>query len=137
MTVAPKHYENITDASVSDYLNANMARLVLDSQRNLQGGFTEVPLEVQLQRNTASKLSFEVPWDGILYGFVRGKEALRQKLGLDLPIQSVTISDWNGKFALIFETKKADQTAAFRISEKEVLNLLENCRRPPEMERKK
>ena len=95
-----------------------------------------MPLEIQLQTKTAEKLSYHVPWDGVLDGFVRGREPLRQKLGLSLPIQSATISDWNEGFVLIFETADAAETAAFRISEQDVLNLLENCRRPPEIQAK-
>lgn len=135
MKVPPKHYENMRDASLSEYMNTDITRLVSESMRNIHAGITEVPLEVQLQPKTAAKLSFYVPWDGILYGFIRGKEALRKKLGFSLPLLSATISDWNGKFVLIFETEKPDQTAAFRISEKDVLYLLEHCRRPPETEK--
>lgn len=135
--MAPKHYNNMREASLSEYITVDAARLVPEPLRNTSGGYTEVPLEIQLQPKTAEKLSFSVPWDGVLDGYVRGKEMLRQKLGLTLPIQSVTISDWDEGFVLIFETAQVSQTAAFRISEKDVLYLLENCRRPPEIENKK
>ncbi len=134
--MAPKHYQNMKDAVLSDYITVDTARLVPESLRSVSAGYTEVPLTIQLQPKTVEKLSFCVPWDGVLDGFVRGKEQLRQKLGLTLPIQSITISDWDEGFALIFETASASQTAAFKINEKDVLYLLENCRRPPEIENK-
>ena len=134
--MAPKHYANMKDAPLSEYITVDTVRLVPESLRNISGGYTEIPLEIQLQSKTVEKLSFYVPWDGVLDGFVRDKELLRQKLGLTLPIQSVTISDWSEGFVLIFETANASQTAAFRINEQDVLYLLENCRRPPEIEMK-
>lgn len=135
--MAPKHYENIKDAPLSDYVTADTARLIPEQLHGVSGGYTEIPLEIQLQPQTVKKLSFSIPWDGVLSGFVRGKELLRQKLGLTLPIQSVTLSDWDEGFVLIFETANAGQTAAFRVSEQDVLKVLEHCRRPPEMEAKK
>ena len=135
--MAPKHYDNMRDAALSDYITPDTMRLIAESCRSISGGCSEIPLEIQLQPKTAEKLSYHVPWDGVLDGFVRGREPLRQKLGLSLPLQSATISDWNEGFVLIFETADAAETAAFRISEQDVLNLLENCRRPPEMEAKK
>lgn len=131
--MAPKHYGNMQDAPLLEYVTADQIRLVPEPLRNIHGGFTEVPLEVQLQPQTVKKLEFPVSWDGGLSGFVRGKEALRQKLGFTLPIQLVTISDWDEGFALIFETKSDNQTAAFRVKEQDVLNVLNHCRRPPEM----
>ena len=135
--MAPKHYENMKDAHLSEFITVETARLVTEALRNYSKGYTEIPLEIQLQWQTAEKLSYSVPWDGVLDGFIRGKEELRQKLGLTLPIQSVTISDWDEGFVLIFETANVSQTAAFRIGEEDVLYLLENCRRPPEMKTKK
>lgn len=135
--VAPKHYDNMREAPLSEYITVDTARLVPEPLRNISGGYSEIPLEIQLQSKTAEKLSFYVPWDGVLDGFIKGKEALRQKLGLTLPIQSATISDWDEGFVLIFETAQVSQTAAFKINEKDVLYLLENCRRPPEIENKK
>ena len=135
--MAPKHYESMKDALLSEYITVDTVRLVSEPLRSISGGYTEIPLEIQLQPKTVQKLSFSVPWDGVLDGYVRGKESLRQKLGLTLPIQSVTISDWDEGFVLIFGTANVSQTAAFRIGEEDVLYLLENCRRPPEMGRKK
>ncbi len=133
--MAPKHYETMQDAPLLEYVTADTVRLVPEPLRNIYGGYTEVPLEIQLQSQTVKKLDFSVSWDGVLNGFVRGKELLRKKLGFTLPIQLVTISDWDEGFALIFETKSANQTAAFRVKEQDVLNVLKNCRRPPEMEK--
>ena len=135
--MAPKHFDNIREAALSEYITVDTARLVPEPLRNISGGYTEIPLEIQLQSKTANKLSFVVPWDGVLDGFIRGKEALQQKLGLTLPIQSATISDWDEGFVLIFETAQPGQTAAFKIDEKDVLYLLNHCRRPPEMKEKK
>lgn len=89
--MAPKHYDNMREAPLSEYITVDTARLVPEPLRNISGGYSEIPLEIQLQSKTAEKLSFYVPWDGVLDGFIKGKEALRQKLGLTLPIQSATI----------------------------------------------
>lgn len=131
--MAPKHYDNMKDASLSEYITADTARLVTEPLRVISAGYSEIPLEIHLEPQTRKKLSFPVPWDGVLSGFVRGKEPLRQKLGFTLPLQSATLSDWDGGFVLIFETADADQTAAFRVTEQEVLDVLEHCRRPPDM----
>lgn len=131
--MAPKHYDNMQDASLSEYITADTARLVPEPLRGISAGYTEIPLEIQLRSQTRKKLSFPVAWDGVLSGFVRGKEQLRQKLGFTLPLQSVTLSDWDEGFVLIFETANADQTAAFRVREEDVLDMLEHCKRPPDM----
>ncbi len=131
--MAPKHYENMKEALLSELLTAELARLVPSSLRTLSGGYTEIPLEVRLRPETAEKLSYRIPWDGTLYGFVRGKEALRMRLGLPVPPESVTLSDRKGRFTLIFETEPAESTAAFSVSEAEVLALLEQCRRPADL----
>ena len=132
--MAPNHYENMRDASLYEYITPDIVRTISKEQRDIPGGVTEIPLEIQLKKKSMKKLSFNVPWDGILYGFVRGKEILREKTGLTFPIRSITISDWDGHFVLIFETENAHQVAAFYVKSDDVIYLLENCRRVPEQQ---
>ena len=130
--MAPKHYENMKDVSLFAYVTPDIVRTIPESQRDIPGGLTETPLEIHLKKKSAKRLSFHVPWDGILYGFIRGKDRFRAKAGLILPIKSATISDWDRQFVLILETEDANQTAAFSVKTDDVIYLLENCLRAPE-----
>lgn len=134
--MSPKHYANMRDVSLPDYITPNIVRTISESARKIRGGPSEIPLVIQLKKGTAERLSFPVPWDGMLYGFIRGKEALRVRAGLELPIRSATLSDWDGRFALILETEKLGQTAAFSVKNEDVIFLLENCLRAPEQKSK-
>ncbi len=129
--MAREHFDNTRDAALFDCLSIAGTRLVSRDLRHLPGGYSEAPLEVHLKPETAAKLSFEVPYGGVLYGFVHPREAIRQRLGLPSPITDVTISDWDGRFVLIFETQNEADALALNVSGADVLRLLESCRRPP------
>ena len=92
-----------------------------------------MPLVFHLKPETAKKLSFRVPWGGVVYGFINSAHALREKLGLGSNITDVAISDWDGRFMLIFETENETDSVAFNVEEKDVIKLLSECRRPTKM----
>ena len=70
-------------------------------------------------------------WDGIIYGFVRGKKEIMEKLS-GFEVKRITISDWDDKFQLLFEGEKETDEIPFFVTGEEVRGLLENCRRVPE-----
>lgn len=127
------HYNNIRNANLFDCLDISQVRIVPSNLRNLPAGYSEVPLVFHLSQETVKKLPFKVQWGGIIYGFINGAPALKKKLGLASAITDVTVSDWDTGFVLIFETLNEADSAAFNVSAKDVLTLLENCRRPPEI----
>lgn len=125
-----EHFKNIKDANLFDCLKIAQTRLVPTSLRHIHAGYSEVPLEFHLKPETVKKLSFKVPWGGIIYGFVRPKAQIKERLGLASDITTVTVSDWDGRFVLIFETVNEADAAAYNVSEKDVLKLLEECCKP-------
>jgi len=127
-----KHYENITKTALSDYITPDKFRTVMPPQWEINAGYSELPVAITLKKETAGKLSFDVPWDGMIYGFVRAKFQLQEKLGMkNVPI-SAAINDWDTGFVLVFEEKDPKETKAFEIESSEVIYLLENCTRVPE-----
>ncbi len=127
------HYENIKNANLFDCLDISQIRLVPSKLRNVPIGYSEVPLIFHLKSETVKKLSFEVPWGGVVYGFANSSQQTEQKLGLGSPITDITVSDWDGRFMLIFETENEADSIAFNVDEKDVIKLLNECRRPAEM----
>lgn len=127
------HYDNIKDANLFDCLSISQTRIVPSDLRNVPAGYSEVPLVFHLKPGTVKKLSFKVPWGGVVYGFINSAPALKEKLGLGSKITDVTISDWDGRFMLIFETKNEKDSVAYNIEGKDVIKLLNECRRPIEM----
>lgn len=125
-----ERFKNIKDVYLFDYLCIAQTRLVPTSLRNIHAGYSEAPLEFHLKPKTVKKLSFNVPWGGVLYGFVRPKAEIRKRVGLASDITCVTVSDWDGRFLLIFETANEADTVAYNVNEKDVLRLLEECCKP-------
>ena len=125
-----EHFRNIKDANLFDCLKITQTRLVPTSLRNIHAGCSEVPLEFHLKPQTIKKLSFKVPWGGVVYGFVRPKNEIKERMGLASDITFVTVSDWDGRFVLIFETVNEADAVAYNVSEKDVLTLLEECCKP-------
>lgn len=130
--MANEHYQNIKNCVLSDYLPAEIFRTILPDQREIIRGITELPVEIEFKRKNKRLLSFEVPWDGMVYGYVRGKEALCERLELGKDIKLISLTDWDDKFVLVFETGDDRDTRAFYVTTQEVVELLENCRRVPE-----
>lgn len=125
-----EHFKNIKDANLFDCLKLTQTRLVPTALRQVHAGYSEAPLEFHLKPETVKKLSFKVPWGGVVYGFVHPKAEIKERLGLASDITSITISDWDGRFVLIFETANEADAAAYNVSEKDVLKLLEECCKP-------
>ena len=130
--MASQHYENMKTARLFDCLEICRTRTVTSDVRDLPGGITEIPIEIRLKCNTAQRLSFTIPWDGILYGFVHPKSQIMQRLGAKKPLKKLTVADWDDTFVLIYETIDPKDTGAFYVSGDDVIKLLEECRRPPE-----
>ena len=127
------HYENIKNANLFDCLDISQIRLVPAKLRNVPIGYSEVPLIFHLKPETVKKLSFKVPWGGVVYGFANSSQRIEQKLGLGSRIIDITVSDWDGRFMLIFETENEADSIAFNVDRKDVIRLLNECRRPAEM----
>ncbi len=127
-----KHYENITKTALSDYITPDKFRTVMPPQWEINAGYTELPVAITLKKGTAEKLSFDVPWDGMIYGFVRGKFQIQEKLGMKNVPKSAAINDWETNFVLVFEDENPKETKAFEIDSSDVIYLLENCTRVPE-----
>lgn len=124
------HYRNTRDGNLFDYLSADRTRLISQKLRHLPCGVSEIPLEFHLKPESVKKLSFSVPWGGVIYGFTRPRAEFEQKLGVRSRITGATVSDWDGQFVLIFETADETESAAFRVSASDVWLLLEGARRP-------
>ena len=127
-----KHYENITKTALSEYITPDKFRTVMPPQWEFSAGYSELPVAITLKKKTAGMLSFDVPWDGMIYGFVRSKFDIQKKLGMVNMPKLVNIIDWEDKFVLVFEEKNPKEIKAFEITAKEVIELLENCTRTPE-----
>ena len=127
------HYDNIKNANLFDCLSISQTRIVPSNLRNVPAGYSEVPLVFHLKPETVKKLTFRVPWGGIIYGFVNSASRLREKLGFNSAITDITVSDWDGRFVLIFETENEADSAAFNVEEADVIKLLSECRKPAEM----
>lgn len=130
--MSSEHYKNIKKANLFDCLSIRRTRTIPPQLTYLPCGVSEIPLQFHLKNRTIKKLSFNVPWDGVLYGYVHPKSAIKEKLGIESEITSVTIADWDDSYALIFETVGDSEDKAFYVSGDDVITLLENCRRPPE-----
>lgn len=128
-----EHFKNMKNANLFDCLRIEQVRLVPTSLRNINAGFSEVPLEFHLKPETVKKLSFKVPWGGVVYGFVHPKTEIKERLGLKSDITCVTISDWDGRFVLIFETENEADAAAYNVSENDVLKLINECCKQTEL----
>lgn len=122
-------YNNAPQVKLADYIPADRFRTILAESRHMGGGITEIPAEIQISKEFARKLSFNVPWDGLLYGFVRRKRELEAEVmeGID----KIYIQDWDDRFLLLFENPERHEEKAFFVTCEEVIELLENCRRVP------
>lgn len=130
--MAKNRFKNASFCTLSDYVPSEKFRTVLPKQRSLSLGISEIPVDIHLGPNTVSKLSFPVPWDGDMFGCLRGKESLKKALKTNAQILSISLSDWDDKFLLIFNTEDVMETLAFYVTGEEVVSLLENCMRVPE-----
>ncbi len=124
-------YKNAAEVKLAEYIPAKLFRTILPEQRHFPCGISELPVEIQLKKEYAKTLSFEVPWDGTMYGFVRGKNDIALKLG-NTAIKHISIQDWDDRFLLLFEGEDKGDEIPFFVSPDDVRELLENCLRVPE-----
>jgi hypothetical protein len=125
-------YKNAEHITLSDYIPADKFRTVISEYRHIGGGYSEIPVEIHMKPEFVKTLSFKVDWDGVVYGHVRGKRDILEKLSEFSSIRLITISDWDGQFRVIFEGTEENKEKAFFVKPEEVRELLENCFRAPE-----
>ena len=97
-------------------------------------GISELPVQIELSDKTSKLLSYKVPWDGWLYGFVRANEVLKAINGRngENHIQMISLHDWEDQFLLVIETELTEMP--YFVASDEVVELLEGCLRPPVMD---
>ncbi|MBR5090476.1 MAG: hypothetical protein IK093_13690 [Ruminiclostridium sp.] len=127
--MAKEHYRDAAPCKLSEFVTPDRFRTVLYEQLHLPGGLTEIPVEIMLKKDTAKKLSFKVPRDGMLYGFARIRPTVKEKFGVENA--KLFINDWDDKFVMVFELDDKTEKA-FVITADEVVDLLENCIRVPQ-----
>ena len=130
--MAPKEYKNAERVSLFDFIEIARFRTVLHEQYDEPHGISEIPVEIEMKNKFAKTLSFHVPWDCLLYGFVRQNEklkAINQAEG-EKAIKLVSLHDWDKNFLMLIETKSGDK--AFFVESEDVKKLLEGCMRPRE-----
>lgn len=125
-------YKNSPTVGLAEYIPTKRFRTILPDQRHTPCGISELPVEIQLKKAFAKTLSFKVPWDGLLYGFVRGKKDIAEKIGDFAEIKHISLQDWESEFLLLFEGEDKGAEKAFFVSSNDVKELLENCLRVPE-----
>ena len=125
-------YKNAQSVSLCDYIPADRFRTILPEHRHMGGGISEIPVEINMKRSFADTLSFYVEWDGIVYGYVRGRKLIDEKLEGFPPVRRITLTDWDDKFQLLFEGEGETDELPYFVTYDEVRQLLENCRRVPE-----
>lgn len=125
----PKQYINAPTVRLSDYIEVKRFRTVLHEQYEEPHGLSEIPVELELSKEFAKTLTFHIPWDCWLYGFVRRNEILT-KLNAENEIKGISLHDWEDKFLLLIDAKKGE--IPYMVTGSEVRELLENCLRPPQ-----
>lgn len=124
-------YKNAESIVLSDFIPAEYFRTISPEHRKLGGGISEIPVEVQMKEAFAKTLSFPVPWDCIVYGFVRSKRNIIEKLGGFEKLSRIHIVDWDDRFLVMFEGEKETDEKPFFVTPDEVRYMLENGRRIP------
>ena len=124
-------YKNAESVTLSDFISADRFRMILPEHRHMEGGISEIPVEIQMKRPFADTLSLNVEWDGIVYGYVRGKKSILEKLKNFPVVTRITLTDWDDKFQLLFEGEKETDELPYFVSADEVRTLIENCKRVP------
>ena len=124
-------YNDAKFVTLGDFITPDKFRTILPEYRKLGGGVSEIPVEIHTKPPFTKSLSFNVGWDGMIYGFVRGKKDIAAKLGKIRDISKITVTDWDDRFLMVFEGKK-DEEMPFFVSDDDVRELLETCLRVPE-----
>ncbi len=124
-----KHYDNVAAGKLSELIPSNRFRLVDVLSRKQPHGISEIPVSIDLKKGFGKNLSFAIPWDGELYGFLRNKSLLFENIGAD-DIVRATINNWDDSFLLVFENKNGDEDPVYSVEKDEVIALLEECMKP-------
>lgn len=127
-----KHYKNVEHGSLFEYITPDKFRTISAAQRDVPLGITEIAVEIQLNKRMRDKISFKIPWDGVVYGCARDKRDMKAKLGIENDIKTAYIIDWDDEFLLLFELEGNIDRPVLYISSLDVIKLLENCWRIPE-----
>lgn len=127
--MAENRYKDAVQCRLSEHIVPNKFRTVMYDQLDIPGGDTEIFVEITMKKETAKRLSFKVPRDGMLYGFARIKPEVQELFGAE--DAKLFINDWDSKFVMIYELDESTEKAFFVTSD-EVVNLLENCMRVPQ-----
>lgn len=128
-----KRFNNVevTHCKISELFPVEKVRLARGLDNDKQG-VTEFPLQFTLQEPFCKELSFQVPWDREVFGFLRQKDDLFAKLGVDDVIKA-TIIDWEDTFILVFENAQGVQKPIYSTHRNCVAALLEGAMRPPSL----
>ncbi len=126
------HYENIKNSNLLDLFPIEDFRLVREEHRKIPCGISEIPITIDMKRTFSKMLSFKLPWDCELHGFVKCKKKLFEKTGYDNTVK-ITISDWDEKFTIIFEDEKGHEEPVYSVEKAEMKTLLENCIKPEKL----
>lgn len=124
-------YNDAKFVTLGEFITPDKFRTILPEYRKIGGGVSEIPVEIQTKPPFTKSLSFKVGWDGIIYGYVRGKKEISAKLGGIPTIVKITVTDWDDRFLMVFEGNENEEIPFFVKSE-EVRDLLENCLRVSE-----
>ncbi|MFI3227596.1 MAG: hypothetical protein R3Y09_09320 [Clostridia bacterium] len=127
-----KRYDSVESVDMEKLFPSNYFRLINGVDRKMPKGYSEIPVKIYLKKNFVKDLSFKVPWDGELYGFVRNKVQLFEKTGYDNTVL-ITISDWEDKFTIIFEDAHGIEKPVYDVNYNEMKALLEECIKPEKL----
>ncbi len=128
----PERYKNIKFGSLDEYITPNKFRTIGDSMLNIPMGVTEFAVEVHMQYELKSKLSFKTPWHNVIYGCAHDKRDVMKKLNLTSEIKTAYLIDWVDKYLFLIELEDGQEVPVMYVQSEDVLNLLENCYRIPE-----
>ena len=133
-----QHYANATTISLGDYIPVKLFRTVHRTEADLPGGITEIKVIIDIEKPLAKKLSFRTSSSGRIHGFVRMNDLLRSintKADKGSTVRQITINDWGDRALMVIEME-SDTEQAFFVTPKELIDLLENCRRAPQQSEK-
>ena len=122
----PERYKNIKIGSLDEYITPYKFRTISEEMRDIPIGISEFAVEIHMKQKCKSMLSFNVPWDGIIYGCARGKA----------DIKTAYLVDWDDKFLFMLELENQQEYPVMYVQSSDIVNLLENCSRIPEQRNK-
>lgn len=124
-----ERYKNVKFGSLDEYITPDKFRTIGDDMRHIPLGITEFAVEIHMKYELKSKLSFKVPWDGIVYGCARDKRAVKKALNLKSEIKTAYLTDWDDKYLFLLELENQQEVPVMYVKSTDILALLENCRR--------